>query len=374
MRSIYRIKSRVAAVLGRSFNTVLLVCVAALATACGNNENDKSVSEAKSAFVAERNLVDTMTLKLTSFNKEIVSNGNLLAVKRADLVFKGSGEIAKVYKKNGARVAKGDTLAVLNTKQLKLDLANAQNSLNKAELDFYDKLLGFGYGRDTANIPDDVVNVAAIRSGYIAAKHSLELAQLALDNAAVVAPFAGVVANMNLKPYEQSSDKACSVIDNSSFEVEFDLLESELGYVEVGQQVVVAPYVNLSGSYKGKIVSINPMVDDKGQVKVVAAIENRGGKLIDGMNVKIFIESRSENKLVVPKSAVVIRDGYDVLFTYNPSNSKAGWVYIEILESNSSSHVVCANKQKNAELEAGAIVITSGNLNLADGSNVEIKR
>ncbi len=373
MRKIYRINSRVAAVLGRSFNTVLLVCVAALAVACGNNENDKSVSEAKSAFVAERNLVDTMTLKLTSFNKEIVSNGNLRAVKRADLVFKGSGEIAKVYKKNGARVAKGDTLAVLNTKQLKLDLANAQNSLNKAELDFYDKLLGFGYGRDTANIPDDVVNVAAIRSGYIAAKHSLELAQLALDNAAVVAPFAGVVANMNLKPYEQSSDKACSVIDNSSFEVEFDLLESELGYVEVGQQVVVAPYVNLSGSYKGKIVSINPMVDEKGQVKVVAAIENRGGKLIDGMNVKIFIESRSENKLVVPKSAVVIRDGYDVLFTYNPSNSKAGWVYIEILESNSSSHVVCANKQKNAELEAGAIVITSGNLNLADGSNVEVK-
>ncbi len=269
---------------------------------------------------------------------------------------------------------RGDTIAVLNTDRLKLDLAAARNSMDKAELDFYDNLLGFGYGRDTANVPDDVLKVAAIRSGYTTAKHSLASAQLALGNASVVAPFSGVVANLDLKPYEQSGVNACSVIDNSLFEVEFNLLESELGYVAVGQQVIVTPYVNPESSFSGKIVSVNPTIDAKGQVKVVAAINNKGGKLIDGMNVKIFIESRSENKLVVPKSAVVIRDGFDVLFTYNTANSRAGWVYIDILESNSGYHVVRANEQKNAELEAGAIVITSGNLNLAEGSNVEVKK
>lgn len=355
-------------------NVVAVIGLAALAVACGGNENDNSVSDAKSDFVAERNLVDTMTLKLVSFNKEIISNGNLRAVNRANLVFRSSGEIAKVFKKNGENVKKGDTIAVLNTAQLKLNLGDAQNNMDKAELDFYDNLLGFGYGRDTANIPAEVVKVAAIRSGYTAAKHALASARLDLSNAAVVAPFAGVVANLELKPYEQSGESACTVVDNSVFEVEFNLLESELGYVEVGQQVVISPYVNLGGSYNGKVVSVNPMVDEKGQVKVIAAINNKGGKLIDGMNVKIFIESRSDNKMVVPKSAVVIRDGYDVLFTYNPSNSKAGWVYIDILESNSGYHVVRANEQKNAELAPGAIVIISGNLNLAEGSNVEIKK
>ena len=116
------------------------------------------------------------------------------------------------------------------------------------------------------------------------------------------------------------------------------------------------------------------MVDEKGQVRVVASIVNKGGKLIEGMNVKIFIESKSNNKLVVPKSSVVVRDGYDVLFTYNEGSSKAEWVYVDILESNSTQHVVRGNEQKNAELNPGAIVITSGNLNLAEGSRVEIKR
>ncbi len=94
-------------IMKKIYGNLALFCMATLAVACGGNENDNSVSDAKSDFVAERNLVDTMTLKLTSFNKEIVGNGNLRAVNRADLVFKSSGEIARVFRKNGERVAKG---------------------------------------------------------------------------------------------------------------------------------------------------------------------------------------------------------------------------------------------------------------------------
>ena len=92
------------------------------------------------------------------------------------------------------------------------------------------------------------------------------------------------------------------------------------------------------------------------------------------MNVKVFIESKSKGEMVVPKSAVVIRDGYDVLFTYNPDTGKAGWVYLDVLASNSSSHIVRGNQQKNASLAEGESIIISGNLNLANDSNVEIKK
>ena len=67
-----------------------------------------------------------------------------------------------------------------------------------------------------------------------------------------------------------------------------------------------------------------------------------------------------------------MRDGYDVLFVYNPNTGKAEWRYVDILQSNSTSHVVAANKAKNARLEEGEAVIVSGNLNLAEGSDVEI--
>jgi len=76
--------------------------------------------------------------------------------------------------------------------------------------------------------------------------------------------------------------------------------------------------------------------------------------------------------LVVPRSAVVIRDNLDVLFTYTP-DGKAHWVYVNILDSNSDSFVIEANADRNAKLSEGEQVIISSNLNLADGSAVTLK-
>lgn len=341
---------------------------------CGGNKDvQQELQAAKGDYAAEKNLVDTMTLRYSSFNREIVSNGNLRAVKKADLVFKSNGVVQSVLKKDGDAVRKGDTIALLNRESLKLALEQARIKMEQASLDYADKLLGFGYSKGATDIPQEIAKVADIRSGYSSTKHSLKLAELDYANGAIVAPFGGIVANLNIKPYETPSEKVCSVIDNASFDVEFMLLESELNYVQVGQDVRITPYIDLSGNYSGKIRQINPVVDENGQVRVVASIANKGGKLLEGMNVKIFIESTSTNKLVVPKSAVVMRDGYDVLFGYNPSTSKAEWIYVDILESNSGSHVVRGNEQKNAVLEPGTIVIVEGNLNLAEGSKVEIR-
>ena len=47
---------------------------------------------------------------------------------------------------------------------------------------------------------------------------------------------------------------------------------------------------------------------------------------------------------------------------------------MNILDSNSDSHAVTANADRGAILEAGDTVIISGNLNLADGSEVTLKQ
>ncbi len=342
--------------------------------ACENSGAQEELQAAKKEFAADANVVDTMFLALGQFSHEIISNGNLRAVQRADLAFKNNGMVFKVYKKDGDYVKKGDTIVVLEMQDVLHKYEQACIDMEKAELDFADKLLGFGYGKEAKEIPADIERVADIRSGYSSAKHALASAKMDVDNASLRAPFNGVVANLNVRPYGTCSENVCSVIDNSAFDVEFRLLESELNYVKVGQSIRVVPYIGLLESYNGKIKQINPIIDENGQVKVVASIANKGGKLIEGMNVKIFIESISESRLTVPKSAVVVRDGYDVLFTLNKNGNIAQWVYVDILESNSTHHVVCGNKQKNAVLNVGETVIVNGNLNLAEGSKVEIKK
>ena len=115
------------------------------------------------------------------------------------------------------------------------------------------------------------------------------------------------------------------------------------------------------------------MVDDKGQINVRAKVNNTDGKLLEGMNVTVLVENLVRGQLAVPKSAVVIRDNQEVLFRLGPEN-KAMWTYVNVVMSNSDSHVVAPNLDKGAELNAGDVIITSGNLNLADGSQVEVRK
>ena len=94
-------------------------------------------------------------------------------------------------------------------------------------------------------------------------------------------------------------------------------------------------------------------------------------RMVAKMNVKITVERTVPDMLVVPKSAVLIRDNKEVLFRY--SAGKSVWTYVDILMSNTESHAVTANVDRGAELFPGDTVIISGNLNIADGSSVVIK-
>lgn len=51
---------------------------------------------ARAVPMAEKNLVDTMTLRRTVFSREIVSNGVLEGARRAELAFAAPGTVAKV--------------------------------------------------------------------------------------------------------------------------------------------------------------------------------------------------------------------------------------------------------------------------------------
>ena len=153
--------------------------------------------------------------------------------------------------------------------------------------------------------------------------------------------------------------------------VEFSVLETEIGEISPNKVVKVFPFVNETKIFHGRITEINPVVDEFGHVKVKALIENTNG-LIEGMNVKVKIETSVPGQLVVPKSAVLQRQDQQVLFKY--TEGTAFWTYVQTGLENSSSFTVIASPDKSASLIAGDTVIISGNLNLAHGSEVEIQK
>lgn len=355
----------------KKIEILALAFVAVAGISCNNQpKQEEQKADNRMAHRIEHNEVTIDTLRRTTFMREIVSNGRLEAAKHSELTFEVAGILTSVNAVNGSRIAKGGAIATVDTTEYTLAVERAVMTVEKSRLAFLDELVKLGHPLgDTITPPKDVVRMARIRSGYADAVASLATARRNYAACTLRAPFAGKVANIKQQQYERTSGVFCSLLDDSRLNVRFTVLESEYALLEVGQEVSVSPYSDLRKEIKGKISAINPSINDHGQVEVDATIVN-DGTLTDGMNVKVFVRRAVPDQVVVAKSAVVIRDNLEVLFRYE--NGKARWTYVHTSLANSREYVVEANKERGAELNVGDIIITSGNLNLADGSEVNI--
>ena len=267
------------------------------------------------------------------------------------------------------QVAKGALIASLDKRERLREVEKAEKELERAKVELVDKLIGLGYDATMNGVPEDIMKRAEVTSGYFTAKYQLQSAKKALDECNLYAPFSGRIANLEARQY-QRNDKICTLIDDSQFEVEFKILEAELMSVRKGQKIKVSPFISDSLTFEGVVTEINPLVDDKGLIKVMARLDNKDNALIDGMNVRIIIEEQVSNMFVVPKDAVVERDGYHVVFLYK--EGRAVWTYVDVLHSNINTFAITGCQRKETTIHEGDIVITSGNLNLADDTEVKL--
>ncbi len=337
---------------------------------CNNSgapEEQNSEYEDPSIKGTDQQRVSVLLLKYSDFSKEIISNGKLTALKKADLKFRTSEVVTEIYVKNGDRIVSDQVIAKLDDFILKNTFKQNAGQVGRARIEMQDALLSQGYDlRDSVRIPARTMNTARIRSGYEQALANLELSEYNLNAAVLKAPFTGIVADLLLKQgnISSTSEKFCTVIDDNRFEAEFPVLESELASVKEGQKVRIEPFSYKDVAINGTITRINPVVDRNGMVKVWAVCNNEDKDLFEGMNVRIVLEESVPHQLVIPKRAVVLRSGKQVVFTY--SSGRAKWVYVKTGLENISSFTITEG------LQPGDSVIYEGNFNLAHDSEVVI--
>lgn len=301
------------------------------------------------------------------FSYELMSNGVVEAMNKAELRFLSNDNISRIYVKNGSHVVKGQKIADLDQFKFINSFNQAKDNLERAKLDLQDVLIGQGYSlKDSTSIPVEVMKIAKVRSGYEQSINNFEMARYNFLNSTLVAPFSGVVANLYSKTANRPADPFCLVINNSSPEIIFSVLEKELALLKIGDKVVVSPFAFPEYQTQGQVTQINPLVDRNGLVKVKAVAENTQGKLYEGMNVGVRVQRVLGKRTIVPKSAVVMRTNRKVVFTMQ--NQKAVWVYVVTGEENSQSIVITEG------ISAGDSVIFGGNVNLAHESPVILAR
>ncbi len=335
-----------------------------------SNHADAQIPDYTTAKVAHNTMVSTMVLEKQVFTEEVHSNGRLRAVRRSRLPLRHGGELINVNVINGQAVEAGEVLAELCSEDLLRQVVRAELNYFRTRLDMEDVLLGQGYHlKDSLSIPGFTWQMAGVRSGYFDALNELRNLEADLMKTRIVAPYDGVVADLDMELYEKynAGEVFCSLIDNAGFFVEFSLMENELEGVYKGSVVIVSSYSQPDQEIHGYIYSVNPLVGEQGQVKVVARIPGNS-HLMDGMHAKIVMRKSIPAQMVVPKSAVIYREDEEVLFRL--SEGMAEWTYVSILHQNGSSYSVIANPGRMSSLAPGDTIIISGNIHLAHGTPV----
>ena len=336
------------------------------AISCAADEAQKEV-HVETILPSDTGVVKTMVLQHTEFNYELISNGTIAAAEKADLRFEVPDIVEEIYVKNGQYVVKGQKIAGLAQFKLQNAVDQMYDNLEKAKLELQDALISQGYTvQDSLTVPPEIMKIAKIKSNYEQSVIQYELARYNLNKSILYAPFDGIVANLFSKRFNMpsTSEPFCTIIGSQMLEADFKVLEGELALINKGESIWLSPFAIADYTASGHIEEINPVVDEHGMVRIKARIHGAKDKLYDGMNIKVKIQQSKGAQLVIPKSAVVLRNNRKVVFTVK--NGRAFWNYVETGMENSTGHVITEG------LQVGDSVIYEGNLSLAHETPIRI--
>ena len=181
-----------------------------------------------------------------------------------------------------------------------------------------------------------------VKSGIAVAQATVQMAQVALENTVIRAPFNGTVLTKDadvgevVAPLAASAFSKAAVVtiaDLGSLQVEADVSESNLEAVSVGQpgEIVLDAYPDVR--YPGYVVKIVPTADRaKATVQVKVAFRSYDARVLPEMSAKVhFLPQRrpgdaaagdTQPVLIVPNDAVAERDGHTVVYAVEQGRAR----------------------------------------------------
>lgn len=330
----------------------------------GTTENQGTPSLTSVNIEEDLDKVSVQLLQKTNFNQEIISQGKIEAMNRSDVTFDLNEKIKSINIRVGQRVKKGQILATLDDFSYQYELEKIDQKIEQAKLSIEEKLISLGFSSDSAEIDSALVRRIWVKFDLYSLYSDKKKAQRELELTKVKAPISGVIVKVEAQANNPSSnyETLCTIIDDRSLQVVFPILEAEIAKIGLNDPIKFHPLYQTNDIYGGKISIITPEVDEFGMIKTYAEIKNPSSFLFEGMKVEVIIQNKVPAQLVVPKSAVVDRQGQQVVFTYR--NGAAYWNYVKLGQENTQSYTILDG------LSSGDTIIIDNNLYLAHEEQV----
>ena len=330
------------------------------------------------------------------------ATGYVTARREATVSSKVTGKLAEVLIEEGVQVKEGQVLARLEDtdEQAQLSLAQAQVAAVNAQfgqLQVQAQQAQRNLKRQqelnarhltTTQALEDARTAVQSLNAQLQAQHmqtgvadaQLHVAQIALDNTVIRAPFSGVIVAKAAQPGEIVSPMSAgggftrtgigTVVDMDSLEIEVDVNEAYINRVKPQQTVVAVLDAYPDWKIPAEVIAIIPTADrSKATVRVRIALKAKDPRIVPDMGIHVsFYESTPQQTprgVLVPASAIVQRDEQTVVFVINGDAAQrhvvtagAGYGDLRLIETG---------------LVSGARVVRAPPANLQDGMRIKQK-
>lgn len=351
--------------------------------------------------------VETSTAVATASSNDaavLQATGYVVARRQATVSAQIIGTLTQVSVEEGERVEQGQILARLDPTAYQAQLDSAQAQFAAAQASIVKARATLKQDRANAARMNDVVargyvsrqeaeqantQVAtdaaaldvAIKQAQ-AAKDQVRAAQVNLDFTIIRAPFAGVITDKAaevgeiVSPYTAGgggiAGGLATIVDMNSLEVDVDVNEAYISRVVPRMPVEAVLDAYPDWKIPAHVIAIIPSADkSKATVKVRIALDRKDPRIIPQMGVRVsFLEKNDASRkplpgVLVPKSAIVQRDGKDVVFVVKDGRAER----MPVTTGADFSDM----KQITQGLSAGAEVVTTPAADLKDGEKVRVK-
>jgi len=369
------------------------------------------------AFRSQKPVVEVATAsKPEAGGRQALLNasGYITPRRRATIAAKITGRVTGVFFDEGTRVAEGQLLATLDDADVKrsLDSAKADRDASQAAIADYEVQLKNAQielrraeqlkaaGVQTQEALDNAMTaadslkakIALAKQQVVASDARIAVAQQAVDNCTIRAPFAGIVVSKDAQVGEMVSPNSAgggftrtgiaTIVDMHSNEIEVDVNESYIARVENGQLVTATLDAYPDKQIPSKVRTVIPTADrQKATVKVRITIIDleKYNFILPDMGVKVaFLDNeqpaaKDKGKEKGPQAVAFIPKGAV------RSDSNTSYVFL-IRDGKVERRAVSVGQERGTEVAViagvlpGDSLVVKGPESLHDGDKVEIRQ
>jgi len=346
-------------------------------------------------------------LKSQAASTVLNASGYVTARRQATVSSKFTGKVTEVLIEEGMLVEQGQVLARLDDSNIRASfelaeaqLVSSQRSLKETEVLLSEAKLNFD--RTSRLVEKDLASEVELdrsravrgsldaqlqrkRADIDVASRQLDIFRQQLEDTIIRAPFAGVIVAKNAQPGEMISPISAgggftrtgigTIVDMSSLEIEIDVNEAYINRVTAGQDVVATLDAYPDWKIPCRVIAIIPTADrQRATVEVRVGFKQLDPRILPDMGVKVAFQemdqgaatSQAASGLLVSQSAILRRDGRDMVFVVN--GGRAERRAVSTGETRGDDILV------KSGLSPGESVVVEGPPELDDGDAVQEKK